>query len=175
MTFVCPQPDFMVDWWALGVCLFEFLTGVPPFNDETPQLVFQNILNRGGLRLLFFSSDTNSELFCHSTLKCLIDILPVFDAILHFHSLFLTDITPVLTFTISDIPWPEEEEQLSDNSRNAIEILLTMDMTKRAGLKGKDRFSISLRLQLIIKIQKKMRLATLPPHLFNIRVNSGIH
>lgn len=41
-------PDVMVDWWALGVCLFEFLTGVPPFNDETPQLVFQNILNRGG-------------------------------------------------------------------------------------------------------------------------------
>lgn len=72
--------DCMVDWWALGVCLFEFLTGVPPFNDETPQLVFQNILNR-------------------------------------------------------DIPWPEGDEELSDNSRNAIEILLTMDMTKRAGLK----------------------------------------
>uniref|UniRef100_A0A669E2G2 Serine/threonine-protein kinase greatwall n=1 Tax=Oreochromis niloticus TaxID=8128 RepID=A0A669E2G2_ORENI len=72
--------DFMVDWWALGVCLFEFLTGVPPFNDETPQLVFQNILNR-------------------------------------------------------DIPWPEGEEELSVDSRNAIEILLTMDMTKRAGLK----------------------------------------
>ncbi|XP_045885032.1 serine/threonine-protein kinase greatwall isoform X2 [Micropterus dolomieu] len=72
--------DFMVDWWALGVCLFEFLTGVPPFNDETPQLVFQNILNR-------------------------------------------------------DIPWPEEEEELSMNSRNAIEILLTMEMKKRAGLK----------------------------------------
>lgn len=62
------------------MCLFEFLTGVPPFNDETPQLVFQNILNR-------------------------------------------------------DIPWPEEEEELSMNSRNAIEILLTMEMKKRAGLK----------------------------------------
>ncbi|XP_017261857.1 serine/threonine-protein kinase greatwall [Kryptolebias marmoratus] len=72
--------DCRVDWWALGVCLFEFLTGVPPFNDETPQLVFQNILNR-------------------------------------------------------DIPWPEGEEELSANSRNAIEILLTMDMTKRSGLK----------------------------------------
>lgn len=36
-----------VDWWALGVCLFEFLTGIPPFNDETPALVFQNILKRG--------------------------------------------------------------------------------------------------------------------------------
>ncbi|XP_059611803.1 serine/threonine-protein kinase greatwall [Phlebotomus argentipes] len=35
-----------VDWWALGVCLYEFLTGIPPFNDETPQKVFQNILTR---------------------------------------------------------------------------------------------------------------------------------
>ncbi|KAM9827023.1 serine/threonine-protein kinase greatwall [Neosynchiropus ocellatus] len=72
--------DCRVDWWALGVCLFEFLTGVPPFNDETPQLVFQNILNR-------------------------------------------------------DIPWPEGDEELSEHSRNTIEILLTTDKTKRAGLK----------------------------------------
>uniref|UniRef100_A0A674APC5 Serine/threonine-protein kinase greatwall n=1 Tax=Salmo trutta TaxID=8032 RepID=A0A674APC5_SALTR len=34
-----------------------------------------------------------------------------------------------------DIPWPDGEEELSHNSRNAIEILLTMDMNKRAGLK----------------------------------------
>lgn len=72
--------DFMVDWWALGVCLFEFLTGVPPFNDETPQLVFQNILNR-------------------------------------------------------DVPWPDGDEELTQNARNAIEILLTMDTNKRAGFK----------------------------------------
>ncbi|XP_064492231.1 serine/threonine-protein kinase greatwall isoform X2 [Pseudopipra pipra] len=69
-----------VDWWALGVCLFEFLTGIPPFNDETPAQVFQNILKR-------------------------------------------------------DIPWPEGEEKLSDNAQNAIDILLTIDTTKRAGLK----------------------------------------
>ncbi|XP_078519530.1 serine/threonine-protein kinase greatwall isoform X2 [Lissotriton helveticus] len=69
-----------VDWWALGVCLFEFLTGIPPFNDETPTLVFQNILNR-------------------------------------------------------DIPWPEGEEKLSTNAQSAIEILLCIDSTKRAGLK----------------------------------------
>ncbi|KAE8595922.1 hypothetical protein XENTR_v10015917 [Xenopus tropicalis] len=69
-----------VDWWALGVCLFEFLTGIPPFNDETPSQVFQNILNR-------------------------------------------------------DIPWPEEEETLSVNAQSAIEILLAIDQTKRAGLK----------------------------------------
>ncbi|KAM6422560.1 serine/threonine-protein kinase greatwall isoform 2-T2 [Rhynochetos jubatus] len=69
-----------VDWWALGVCLFEFLTGIPPFNDETPTQVFQNILKR-------------------------------------------------------DIPWPEGEEKLSDNAQNAIDNLLMIDSTKRAGLK----------------------------------------
>lgn len=36
----------------------------------------------------------------------------------------------------ADIPWPEGEEELSAAARSAIEILLTMDMTKRAGLKG---------------------------------------
>ncbi|XP_063777749.1 serine/threonine-protein kinase greatwall [Pseudophryne corroboree] len=69
-----------VDWWALGVCLFEFLTGIPPFNDETPAQVFQNILKR-------------------------------------------------------DIPWPEDDETLSVNAHSAIDILLTLDHTKRAGLK----------------------------------------
>ncbi|KAM5156623.1 serine/threonine-protein kinase greatwall [Mantella aurantiaca] len=69
-----------VDWWALGVCLFEFLTGIPPFNDETPAQVFQNILKR-------------------------------------------------------DIPWPEDDETLSVNSHGAIDILLTIDLTHRAGMK----------------------------------------
>ncbi|CAJ0754462.1 15297_t:CDS:10 [Entrophospora sp. SA101] len=34
-----------VDWWSLGVCLFEFLIGYPPFNDDTPQKIFKNILD----------------------------------------------------------------------------------------------------------------------------------
>jgi serine/threonine protein kinase len=38
--------SFSVDWWALGVIVFEFLTGIPPFNDETEQNIFENILNR---------------------------------------------------------------------------------------------------------------------------------
>lgn len=40
------QHDESVDWWALGVCLYEFLVGITPFADETPQLIFDNILNR---------------------------------------------------------------------------------------------------------------------------------
>ncbi|KAM7537907.1 hypothetical protein Aperf_G00000059495 [Anoplocephala perfoliata] len=34
-----------VDWWALGVILFEMLTGVSPFADETLPAVFTHITN----------------------------------------------------------------------------------------------------------------------------------
>ncbi|XXG55471.1 hypothetical protein AAC387_Pa03g3134 [Persea americana] len=34
------------DWWSVGVILFELIVGIPPFNAEHPQLVFDNILNR---------------------------------------------------------------------------------------------------------------------------------
>jgi serine/threonine protein kinase len=28
-----------VDWWAFGVILFEFLTGLPPFTGDSPEMV----------------------------------------------------------------------------------------------------------------------------------------
>ena len=34
-----------IDFWSMGVMLFEFLTGIPPFNDDTTDLIFDNILN----------------------------------------------------------------------------------------------------------------------------------
>ncbi|KAI5850216.1 hypothetical protein DFP73DRAFT_472996 [Morchella snyderi] len=38
--------DEMSDWWSLGCILFEFIYGYPPFNAETHEQVFDNILNR---------------------------------------------------------------------------------------------------------------------------------
>ncbi|KAG9014953.1 hypothetical protein FRB94_007025 [Tulasnella sp. JGI-2019a] len=40
------EDDRAVDWWALGVITYEFLYGVPPFHDETPDKVFANIVSR---------------------------------------------------------------------------------------------------------------------------------
>ncbi|XP_038679848.1 probable serine/threonine protein kinase IREH1 isoform X2 [Tripterygium wilfordii] len=34
------------DWWSVGVILFELIVGIPPFNAEHPQQIFDNILNR---------------------------------------------------------------------------------------------------------------------------------
>ncbi|EGP92319.1 uncharacterized protein MYCGRDRAFT_66207 [Zymoseptoria tritici IPO323] len=38
--------DEMSDWWSLGCVLFECLYGRPPFNADSPEEVFQNILSR---------------------------------------------------------------------------------------------------------------------------------
>ena len=38
--------DETSDWWSMGCILFEFLFGVPPFNAETPDQVFDNIVHR---------------------------------------------------------------------------------------------------------------------------------
>ena len=38
--------DEMSDWWSLGCILFEMLYGCPPFHADTPEQVFQNILDR---------------------------------------------------------------------------------------------------------------------------------
>lgn len=34
-----------LDIWSFGVIMYEFLVGIPPFNDETPERIFQNILS----------------------------------------------------------------------------------------------------------------------------------
>uniref|UniRef100_A0A1A9W4F5 Serine/threonine-protein kinase greatwall n=1 Tax=Glossina brevipalpis TaxID=37001 RepID=A0A1A9W4F5_9MUSC len=69
-----------VDWWALGVCFYEFLTGLPPFNDETSQKVFENILSK-------------------------------------------------------NIEWPEDDEALTPQAVEAVDLLLTMDPAKRPSAK----------------------------------------
>lgn len=53
-----------VDFWALGICLYQFLVGVTPFTDDCPHNVIANILN---YRLLWPDHDDqplSSEAIC---------------------------------------------------------------------------------------------------------------
>ena len=32
--------NFSLDWWSFGVLVYEFIVGIPPFNDENLELIF---------------------------------------------------------------------------------------------------------------------------------------
>ncbi|GKV46816.1 hypothetical protein SLEP1_g53779 [Rubroshorea leprosula] len=69
------------DWWSVGIILFELIVGIPPFNAEHPQTIFDNILNR-------------------------------------------------------KIPWPRVPEELSPETHDLIDRLLTEDPHQRLGARG---------------------------------------
>lgn len=33
-----------MDWWTLGVLLYEMIAGIDPFNADDPMSIYQNIL-----------------------------------------------------------------------------------------------------------------------------------
>lgn len=63
--------SYPVDWWALGVCYYEFVTGIPPFNDSTIEQVFKNILDRN------IEWPTDDEALSDETVKAVEGLLTI--------------------------------------------------------------------------------------------------
>lgn len=34
-----------LDWWSMGVIMYEFIVGLPPFNADSVEEIFDNIKN----------------------------------------------------------------------------------------------------------------------------------
>lgn len=45
-TLTGADVSILMDFWSLGVLAIEFLTGTLPFNDESPEQIFKNIINK---------------------------------------------------------------------------------------------------------------------------------
>ena len=43
-----------VDWWAFGVCLYEWAYGLPPFTDDSVEGIFRNILGYSKNDIIFY-------------------------------------------------------------------------------------------------------------------------
>merc|ERR1712126_491252 len=103
--------SYGVDWWGLGVCLYEFMTGIPPFTDETPDAIFHNILTRD------MSWPEGSEALSSDAVRA-IELLLTLDPVKRarapdirkmglFTSLLATD-TDLLSTTAPFIPQPDD-------------------------------------------------------------------
>ena len=53
-----------VDWWALGILLYEMICGVDPFADESPMKIYENILE-GKIKFTCDFDDTSKSLIKH--------------------------------------------------------------------------------------------------------------
>jgi len=93
--------------------MFEFLTGCPPFNDETPEAIFQNILGggtwdnkkrkRGSVKI-----EKSKE------------------------TVFLTEPSSCWP----DVPWAELPPETSPEARDLLKRLLCEDPNERIGTKS---------------------------------------
>ena len=63
-TQILQEEDYgaSVDWWALGVLMYEMMAGQPPFEADNEDELFEAILNDEVLYPVWLSREANSIL-----------------------------------------------------------------------------------------------------------------
>jgi microtubule-associated serine/threonine kinase len=67
-----------VDWWSMGIILYEFLVGIPPFTGNTPDELFANVIN-GKIDWDQLTSDvdpdSSEDIFCQDATNLIEQLL----------------------------------------------------------------------------------------------------
>jgi serine/threonine kinase 38 len=66
--------NHLVDWWSVGVMLFEMVVGYPPFFSDTPQLTCQKIMN--WKKHFYIPIDAKLTIVCQDLIKKLMCDFP---------------------------------------------------------------------------------------------------
>lgn len=105
-----------VDWWAMGIILYEFIVGCVPFFGETPEELFAHTVNGNCDNNIMIMSAINAA---HKESQLLI---PMVYAVCGF---------------VDDIEWPPDEEwPISAETKDIISSLLQHNPRDRLGTAG---------------------------------------
>lgn len=131
---VCGTPEYIapevilrqgygkpVDWWAMGIILYEFLVGCVPFFGDTPEQLFGQVVNG---KTLYWQGEDRRHRLLTSLFECL-----------HFLVLMIDLITHPLFF-LDDIIWPDGEDALPADAQDLITRLLKQSPLERLGTGG---------------------------------------
>ncbi len=132
-----------MDWWALGVLLFEFINGYPPFDGETVQEVFSEIF-AGSINWPASEEDMSRE--CKDLIRRLLDNDPekrLHDAIkVKAHPFFVKD-DPDFWLTLHNFEPPYVPTQASEEDTSAFDERIEFFPIEGDSNVGKDRSSDS--------------------------------
>ena len=127
--------------------MFEFVTGCPPFIEDTPEQIFANIINRG-IGILHIHLQFYCVVIYFAILFLWLYLMNVLNLILFIwfvhHSIDLINdwescwfVPEMIGFVIVvDIPWPRGDEALPEETKCVIDALLCKDPSGRPKLKG---------------------------------------